>query len=317
LKTIDDVRAAIVNLALPYDYMAVVALGSYGRLEAHEDASDFEWLVIYDDKHVNVHEATTAQSKLTSVFADIFGRERLSVSKTFGQTSDLTGLGTLVGGLGETNQMLTYRTLTLTEGIPISPGQGYNRTLRALAYVYGRSHTGGHRLLSVATELARYYRVVRASYKFKIDEEGKPWGVRSIKHRSYRRFAYFSSALHFVVLGPRIDYVTARLFDIDAVVEYFETMNQPPIERLAVALKAISADEVAQPSLVIYERIHRALASASIRSHLDQLDAADRFDDDIYRQIRQDCISLHAELAETVMRLPADTRRQLIEMFLL
>jgi hypothetical protein len=318
LEMINLARERIADLHAPYDYLVVVALGSYGRLEAHDTASDFEWLVIYDDRHVNIQEAITAQSALTAIFAELFGRERLSVNKTFGQLCDFTELGTLIGGLAETNRMLTYRVLTLTEGNPLSPGDGYERTIEALASVYGKTHTAGHRLLSLATELARYYRAVRASYKYKIDEEGKPWGVRSIKHRSLRRFAYFSSALHFVALGPRIDYQVERVFDSGSVAAYLRGMNQPPCDRLIEALKTVGANiEIALPSLATYERIHKALASTEVRNHLDSLQASERFDDTVFCTIRADCVSLHTGLAELVLQLPSYARGQVLEMFLL
>jgi hypothetical protein len=250
-------RRLVGNLSLPFDYLSVVALGSYGRLEAHADASDFEWLLIFDDRKVNSQEATVAQAALTSVFANQFGRVRLSINKTFGQLCDFSDLGTVVGGLAETNQMLTYRILTLTEGLPLSPGGGHDRVLAALAHVYAASHTAGHRLLSLATELARYYRTVRASYKHKVDEEGKPWAVRAIKNRSYRRFAFVSSALQFVVAGPRINYSTRKMFDLDEVAAFIWSMRQTPSERLLTSLSGLHVDrDVVSELLRVYEQIH-------------------------------------------------------------
>ena len=69
LAMISAARERIVNLCVPYDYLAVFALGSYGRLEAHDSTSDFEWLVIYDDRHVNVQEAIVAQASLSFLYA--------------------------------------------------------------------------------------------------------------------------------------------------------------------------------------------------------------------------------------------------------
>jgi hypothetical protein len=318
LAMIERARTEIDKLDLPWDHMCVVALGSYGRLEAQADVSDYEWLVVSDDRYVSTQEAIVAQAHLTKLFAELFGRERLSVNKTFGPLCDFSDLGAFVGGLSETNQMLTYRVLILTEGLPLSPGSGYQRTIRALAGVYGRSHTAGHRLLSLPNELARYYRAVRAAYKYKVDDEGKPWAVRSIKNRAYRRMAFFTSAIHFVAFGPRIDYTQKRLFDLNDVAEFMKAMSTAPIDRYSKALTAINASvKLFYEPLDIYERIHAALASSVTRGHLDTLESIDRYNDSVYSPIHADCVALQSSLAAVVAQLPDNARSQLVEMFLL
>ncbi|MGH9892143.1 MAG: hypothetical protein ACREA0_09210, partial [bacterium] len=314
----DLARTAIAHLSLPFDYLCVIALGSYGRLEAHGEASDFEWLLISDDRHVNSQEAIVAQSALTALFANLFGRERLSVNKTFGQLCEFSDLGTQIGGLAETNRMLTYRILTLTEGLPLSPGDGHQRTMRSLASVYARSHTAGHRMLSLANELARYYRTVRASYKYKVDEEGKAWAVRSIKNRAYRRFAYFSSALHFVAHGPRIDYRSEPLFDLGTVTRFMSQMGVPPVDRLLRSAPETGApDESVDLAIHLYDRVHSTLASPDVRRHLDQLHPGDRFIDPAYNELRKNCADLQTALANIVIDLTPEPRKELLEMFLL
>jgi hypothetical protein len=311
-------RRAVAELELPFDYLCVVALGSYGRLEAHADASDFEWLLIFDDARVSDQEATVAQAALTRLFARILGRERLSINKTFRQLCAFSDLGSSVGGLAETSQMLTYRVLTLTEGLPLSPGQGHDRVLHALASIYAGSHTAGHRLLSLATELARYYRTVRASYKYKVDEERKPWAVRALKNRSYRRFAFLSVALQFVVLGPRIDYSHAHLFDARDVVPFLRLLGRPPLERLLSSLATLGLEsDAAKSAVVAYDQVHAALASPKTRKALDTIEPSERFGNPVYEPLRAACAHLHASLARLVLDLPEHPRQQLLEMFLL
>lgn len=214
--------------------------------------------------------------------------------------------------------MLTYRVLTLTEGLPLSPGRGHERVLRALAGVYAGSQTAGHRLLSLATELARYYRAVRASYKYKVDEEGKPWAVRAIKNRSYRRLAFVSSALHFAAAGPRIDYRVRKLFDLDEVASFMGSMRETPSVRLLEALTGLEVDpEAVGRVLVIYEQIHSALASAETRRTLDGISAPDRFGHPVYEPLRTACAALHTSLAQLILGLPRQPRQELVEMFLL
>lgn len=61
------------------------------------------------------------QADLTKAFAERFGRENLSISKTFGEVAELSALLTNVGGEADTNQTLTYRMLTLVEGRSLTP----------------------------------------------------------------------------------------------------------------------------------------------------------------------------------------------------
>src|SRR5712691_5546810 len=62
--------------------------------------------------------------------------------------------------------------LALTEGRPLAENRAYDLALQTLAQAYGATHTAGHRLLSLATDIARYWRTLRIDYKYKVDEEG-------------------------------------------------------------------------------------------------------------------------------------------------
>jgi hypothetical protein len=124
---------AASSLDGPWAYASLFAVGSYGRLEAQAQTSDFEWLVVYDDARVANSEAEAIQARATGMFATVLGRERLSVNKTFGQTASFGDLGTNVGALAETSRMLTYRMLALTEGAVLTPDPGHARLLRSLA----------------------------------------------------------------------------------------------------------------------------------------------------------------------------------------
>src|ERR1700682_715845 len=69
----------------------------------------------------------------------------------------------------DTNQTLTSRMLTLAEGQTLT-STAHATVIRGLARTYGGTHTSGHRLLSLATEVARYWRTLPIDYKFKVDE---------------------------------------------------------------------------------------------------------------------------------------------------
>lgn len=316
--TLDELRSDIAKLQLPgAEGVAVIAVGSYGRGEASPDASDFEWLTIYDDKIVAAEEAVIAQAELTRVFAARFGRRKLSINKTFDEVCPLSRLITNVGGEADTNKTLTYRMLALAEGAPLTPDT-FGFVLDGLATTYGGSHTAGHRLLSLATDVSRYWRTLRIDYKYKVDEAKKPWAVRSVKLRTYRRMWYFASAVHFVAFGPRVETGLDSRFELADVKKFMASMGGNPVKRFLSALEQLDVRaELARPLLTTYDRIHSQCSSAEIRRHLESLSRDAASGDPRFEQLRDDCRALHTLAADLVIDLPAEPRRELIEMFLL
>jgi hypothetical protein len=303
----------------PHDEICVFAVGSYGRREAQKSVSDFEWMTVYDDTKVSSAEALVFQSQLTAYFASIFGRKNLSINKTFGEVASFTDLSTNVGGEGDTNRALTYRMLTLCEGSTVNDSAAYDAIISRLAKTYAGSHTAGHRLLSLATDIARYWRTLRIDYKHKVDERKKPWAVRALKLRSARRLAYFSSALHMVAFGPRIDYAkTDGPFDLGMVEGFMKSMASNPVERLIAAVEKVEGDpETTRSLLASYEKTHLALGEPSVRDALDGLDETTRMASGTFKEIRSGCVAMHGTAADLIRKLPDEHQKQMIEMFLL
>ncbi len=308
-------RAAVPG---PHDEICVLAVGSYGRREASVTVSDFEWITIYDGSRVAAGEASLFQANTTAYFANAFGRDRLSINKTFGNAVTIEDLTTNIGGEADSNRALTYRMLVLCEGTLVNDSPAYERLLGRLARAYGSSHTAGHRLLSLATDIARYWRTLRIDYKHKVDERSKPWAVRALKLRSARRIAYFSSALYFVGKGPRIDYELTRSFDVEAVKTFMAEMPGNPVERLLAAAESVGCRrELLDPLLMTYETVHRLLGDSAVRVDLEQLDEENRMENANFVRIREGCVSIHQSIAKLIMALPPPHQQEIIEMFLL
>ena len=302
----------------PSDNIAVFAVGSYGRHEAAESVSDFEWITVYDDALVGVEEARRYQADLTGYFASVFGRKFLSINKTFGETCSISDLCTNVGGEADTNRTLTYRMLVLAEGTALKKNCAHTKIIQSLAATYASSFTAGHRMLSLATDIARYWRTLRIDYKFKVDEGKKPWAVRSMKLRSSRRVWYLASAMHFVAFGPRIDYSKTREFDLASVAGFMSQMGGNPVLRMLASAEKLAADpSVLEKLLSLYDAIHLELNDETLRSYLDTLDGSYRFDDPRYESVHSKCVELHRTAATLILTLPDEVRREFLEMFLL
>jgi hypothetical protein len=306
------------KLSGPIEFICVYVVGSYGRMEAHASLSDFEWITVYDERLVAVEEARRFQADLTGYFADVFGRSALSINKTFGEICSIGDLCTNVGGEADTNRTLTFRMLVLAEGTPLLRNAAYEKILQGLAETYSGSFTAGHRLLSLATDLARYWRTLRIDYKHKVDEDRKPWAVRNLKLRSYRRFWFFSSAMHFLAFGPRINYAERQRFHVPDVVAFMQTMGGNPVQRFVTAARKLGIPECEFEKLLeLYNSIHAQLGDPAVRHELAQLDGYQRFPNPVYESVRSKCSALHSHLAEFVLALPSEPRRQFLEMFLL
>lgn len=309
------IRAFTDELA---DHVCVLVVGSYGRLEARLRVSDLEWLLLFDDEHVAPEEAAVFQARVTSALAALVGRNRLSIGKTFGTLCPMSALRSNIGGVADTNRMLTYRVLILTEGHPLLANHAYQLTLQTLARAYAATHTAGHRLLSLATEIARYWRTLRIDYKHKVDEEKKPWAVRSFKLRAVRRFCYLSSAMHFITFGPRVVSGGSEEFVLRDVIAFMQSMSTPPVQRMIEAWsKAGGPEQPLRDTLKLYEDICGQLGEVSVRRELDSLSIEGRRQNTLYLDLRQKTQLLHNQMAMLALELPDPHRVQLLEMFLL
>lgn len=306
------------------EYICVFIVGSYGRFEADVKSSDIEWLVVYDDTRVSSQEANNYQAKVTESFANLVGRERLSIGKTFGEVIALSDLTTNIGGIADNSRTLTYRMLCLAEGTPIVKNSLYDNIMSKLTNVYAGSHTAGHRMLSFATDISRYWRTLRIDYKQKIDEQKKPWAVRGLKLRGTRRYWYFSVILHFIAFGPRLDLnndnleIENDLFDFDVVKLFMKSLSNNPTERIIEASNKIQIETHLIDNLIsVYEVYFNAISNKEIRESLDALIFENRYEDDNYVKLKKSCIELHSCMSDIVINLPEFYRKQIIEMFLL
>lgn len=300
------------------DFTAIYVVGSYGRQEASNQVSDFEWLLVYDDKRVNRQEAVVLQANLTGLFANVVGRDRLSIGKTFEDTIAISDLISNIGGIADSNRMLTYRMLCLAEGVPILSNGTHEQIISKLAKAYGGTHTAGHRLLSFATDIARYWRTLRIDYKQKVDEDRLPWAVRGMKLRGNRRFWYFSMACHFVANGPRIDRDKADRFEPEHIYSFMSSLSANPSMRLLNALGSMGSDRSLTNGLMKdYNEFSGLISSKSVREELNKLLFEDRHDSKVYLELKSLLKNMHSQMAKISVSLPPRHRQQLVEMFLL
>ena len=305
------------------DYICVFIVGSYGRFEAYSH-SDIEWLVVFDDAKVGIQEANIFQAQITESIAGVVGRDRISIGKTFGEVVALSALITNIGGIADTSRTLTYRILCLAEGTPLERNKCYYTILSKLAHVYGDSHTAGHRLLSFATDISRYWRTLRIDYKQKVDELKQPWALRGFKLRCVRRCWYFSLVLHFIVFGPRLksdsNGKAINAFEYNDIKNFMLTLSENPSVRIKNAIDNIKNEDsfcLMNKLLRLYDGYYNVINDFDARQSLDALNFEDRYQNRTYLSLREICAEMHSTMADIVISLPDYHRRQAIEMFLL
>jgi len=321
-EIVQQVRGTIKSKQNTFnEYICVFIVGSYGRYEAYPH-SDIEWLVVYDDTLVGIQEVNIFQAQITESIAGIVGRERISIGKTFGEVVALSDLITNIGGIADTSRTLTYRILCLAEGTPLETNKCYEAIISKLSNVYGDSHTAGHRLLSFATDISRYWRTLRIDYKQKVDELKKPWALRGFKLRGARRYWYFSLILQFIAFGPRLEIFSdgreANAFEHNIIKEFMSNLSVNPSIRIKNAIqKIMQENHLINELFKLYDDYIKVINDFDAREGLDKLKFEERYENETYLFLRKACIGMHSTMSDIVISLPDFHRRQAIEMFLL
>lgn len=257
--------------------MASFVLGSVGRGEASEQ-SDLDVAFIYDRKNLDPQDAIRIRQRCVAVLRRDFDVPE----KTFVRPIEIGELCQKIGGMYDTNEQLTYRALVLTEGQWLHNSQMAQRFTERIFSAYTRPLTSRGKFLScLANDLHRYYRTLCVDYRFKVEEQAKPWAIRALKLRYSRKLWHLSN-------------LALQCWFVDQYQEegssqgaaLLARLSQTPLQKLHFVAEHFSCSELLDPLLSAYEMYLFMASDKAIRDELRSLDYALRNDSQTYISLR-------------------------------
>lgn len=254
------------------DELCVVVTGSFGRNEASLE-SDMDWF-IFADKVFTDNEKQAYLDKVTEVVNN-------RVAKNAGSTGTFESIVTRndmlenYGGDKETNQAFTRRMLYLLESKCLYNDSLYESLKREILEKYIKESVSDHNLNRfMLNDIIRYYRTICTDYEYKVNEDGKSWGVRKIKLRFSRKLLYFSG-----LIAVASTCSLSRKEKIERTLEY---LALTPIDRIV----RIIGQNQSEKMLAHYSMFLNEISNEKVRESLDKISRETRHDIEDYRRLK-------------------------------
>ncbi len=264
--------------------MAVVATGSYGRMEATE-WSDLDLFIILD-KRVARGVVSQGLQHIEEVTREVVPNA-VGDTGTFGAEAVTSRWEMLqnIGGSQDENANLTRRMLFLLEGTCLYGEELYGRCRTELISKYIKDNSPENQIPRfLLNDIIRYYRTITTDFEFKVTEGGKDWGLRNVKLKFSRKLLYFGGII-----------VVAEMLGLDhkeRIRRAGELFAMPVLERIAQA-----SVDAKQPDVVFsaYEKFIECLARTPTRDVLKKLPKKDRQQCKEFQDLRElgEKFSLH------------------------
>lgn len=271
---------------------AAFAFGSLARYDA-SDCSDLDLGFLYFPDRIPKDGAAALRDKIMARLRSL----AIEVpEKTFLRPIPVPDLTSHIGGPAETNEMLTYRALVLTESEWIVGAPTATEIRNAIFYRYTEGMTTrGKNLTSLSNDLHRYYRTLCVDYRFKVEEGRKPWAIRNMKLRHSRKIWHLGNIVA----------ECACLFEENHDARLAELLGQPPLWRIAHGLRRYGKVQVAARLFRAYDAFLQEMADKDVRGALDTLNFEEAYADTKFATMK--------ESAHEVQRAAATILRELAE----
>ncbi|MCA9217331.1 MAG: nucleotidyltransferase domain-containing protein [Planctomycetales bacterium] len=268
----------LVAESQPSNDTSVIAFGSLARGE-WTSGSDVDWTLLIDGPSDMRHFDVTRliEDRLLES-----GYAKPGPSGTFGSMSSSHQLVHYIGGVEDTNQNLTRRTLLLLESIPLSAAETYDRIFTSILerYVLGDppATTPGslHVPLFLLNDMVRFWRTMAVDYATKKwQRSNQGWALRNIKLRMSRKLL-FAKGMLMCFLCDRTFAGQAQSNSADDVErEVLELCKkfalQPPIDLLCHAMLRFASIETAKKTITSYDNFLAVLDDPDRRNELKNL----------------------------------------------
>lgn len=285
------------------DAMASFVLGSVGRGEASAQ-SDLDVAFIFDRRHLDPKDAIALRRRCMLQLRRDFDVPE----KTFVRPIEIGELCQKIGGMYDTNEQLTYRALVLTEGQWLHNSEMAKRFTQQIFSAYTRPLTSRGKFLScLANDLHRYYRTLCVDYRFKVEEQAKPWAIRALKLRYSRKLWHLSNLALQCWFVDRFQeegsaqgkVLLARLADT-------------PLEKLSFVARHFDAEDLLDPLVSAYEIYLLMVSDKVTREELRCLEYPERRSLESYVILRENAERFDEACAQWFDRLMEHCRSYLL-----
>lgn len=284
----------------------IVVFGSLARGE-WTSTSDVDWTLLVDGQADPEHRKVAQGVERRLLEAQF---KEPGPTGTFGSLAFSHDIVHLIGGQADSNINTTRRVLLLLESarveqVPQTNGgspTAYERVLRNVLHRYLLDDTN---LFSkegpeskvprfLLNDIVRFWRTMCVDFAWKGWERGqKGWALRNIKLRMSRKLIFVSGLLMCAsgYLDANVKLAQAKIDDDDNPVErlldqLLGIVHMPALQIVSHALLKYADKTTSTKLLEAYNSFLGTLNNDEERKHLDELDPAKAYDDELFKSCR-------------------------------
>jgi len=187
------IRACLEKQGLSSVIETVAAAGSIGRMEAAQDVSDADLIVVVSDEvDLKSQTATNAYQEVWKAISEL-NLKKPKQTGVFAQPTNRTQLESLIGKADESLDIFGKRLLLLLESQPVYHDENYAKLIDSLIERYALKYVkddARKEWTLLLNDLIRYFRSLAVNYQWDFENETEKWAIRNIKLRHSRVIMY-------------------------------------------------------------------------------------------------------------------------------
>jgi len=287
-ETLEKLNSTLTQ-KIDQEHLAIAVAGSLGRLDASPDLSDFDYLLLINDKGIDANKVDAAIREVAKELA-------LTTPNPIGAFAKPILVQELIEKAGSAEDDLfisAKRLLLLMESKPIYNELEFKNILNRILDRYLRrvDEDRSREPLFLLNDIIRYFRGICVNYEFNFWKQNQKWGLRYIK-LLHSRILMYSGLLFLTLNSSKPSHAATKRDYILAHVEL------TPMEKL-VHVYQDNDDSSFNYLLSIYNLFLMKMNDPIARSQLD-VEFEERHRIPVYQELRVSGDALRKELMRFV-----------------